>query len=643
MTVNHHRNLPQLEHARISHQRELLTHKRLKAILAIAVPAIAKPRSSRSRHEDTIIYLVLTLIRNAIYHTANVDISATIDAVDRNEVLHLVLMMASMPQEFQKPAILLMDILSHLMNGVDPTALFVERSDTDLGLLLDRERRSQRSLSTRHSRFGTLVGLRRADGRVRAISGQTALLTNEKAIAKLDESKIVTTRPPKLLNPDPTVILHVPMEIHLLANKKQALSVRSYVTLTSSAKKHMRDFVVNLLEAAIDRKATVRQPKRCKWLTTITALLLHIFNAIEREVPDIHALDHRRHTFFVLSWLLEASWVYCGSRWFRSDQIMSISLVNRKVCMALIRFMQESFDAKEWNILATGMRCLSQVLLAIEEMAHSRLEEDRILAEPLLELVVYEAANWDRVLSFVRNNYGKCFNYLDACTELSHVFVRMLQRLSGRRALLPHPSHAIRPLRKRTSRWIDADADNLTDEPWKPANELEIRTSRFLAKFVTQSTVDAFVSFTRHYNDLDPGQLKRAHRFFHLVAFKEDKALLLYRVDILALFCSMIKGSQGLDPEGESFAEWEKLIREVLKQLFKRLERQDELLVEMLFSKTSIFVSMLQSECRTPTVSESGMGIHNVPGANLKGENRLGDQTDVRPSRGRKRFKKEIL
>lgn len=326
---------------------------------------------------------------------------------------------------------------------------------------------------------------------------------------------------------------------------------------------------------------------------------------------------------------------------------MSISLVNQKVCTALNRFMQDSFDAKEWHILATGMRCFSQILMAIEEMTVSRLEEDQIVAETLLELVVYEAANWDRVINFVRNHHGRHFSYLDACTELSHIFIRMLRRLPGRLALPPLPSHPIQALRKRKSRWINGDVASPTDDqggdlgigPGRPATELAVRVSKFLTNFITQSTVDAFVSFTRHYNDLDAAQLKRAHRFFHLVAFKEDKALLLYRVDILALFCSMIKGSQALDRGGESFAEWERLIRELLRQLFKRLQRQEELLVEMLFSKTSEITGMLQPLCRTPTACKSGTDVHQAPTSNQKSRKCSEGQTDARACHGRKRAK----
>lgn len=255
MTINHHRNLPPLEQARKSHQREILTHNRLKAILAIAVPAIATPMSSRGRRENNTIYWVLTLVRNAVYHTSvNVDISATIDALHRNEVLHFIVLIASMLEDFERPAKLLMEFLSHLMKGVDPNALIADKSDSDLSFLLDRERRSQQSLSTRHSRFGTLVGLKRADGRIRAISGQNALSTNDNAIAKLDESKVITTRPPKLLKSDPMVVLRIPIKLHRSANKKKGFDVRHYATLTSSAKKYMRHFVVDLFEA-LDRKA----------------------------------------------------------------------------------------------------------------------------------------------------------------------------------------------------------------------------------------------------------------------------------------------------------------------------------------------------------------------------------------------------
>nr|GFD51404.1 hypothetical protein [Tanacetum cinerariifolium] len=76
----------------------------------------------------------------------------------------------------------------------------------------------------------------------------------------------------------------------------------------------------------------------------------------------------------------------------------------------------------------------------------------------------------------------------------------------------------------------------------KIVSERKFDFNRFAAKFVNQSSVNTFVAFTRFYNDLDSEQLKRAHRFFHRVAYKMELGVLLCRVDIIHLFNKMMKG-----------------------------------------------------------------------------------------------------
>ena len=101
------------------------------------------------------------------------------------------------------------------------------------------------------------------------------------------------------------------------------------------------------------------------------------------------------------------------------------------------------------------------------------------------------------------------------------------------------------------------------------SKERKFDFTRFAAKFTSQSSVDTFVSLTRFYKDLTVEQLKRAHRFFYRVAFKQDLAVLLFRVDIIALFYKMIKGPDGLDVSHALYKDWSELVRQVLKKLFK--------------------------------------------------------------------------
>jgi len=55
--------------------------------------------------------------------------------------------------------------------------------------------------------------------------------------------------------------------------------------------------------------------------------------------------------------------------------------------------MQYSFDNKDWQDLNAIMRCFTQILLTIQEMAQSPLEEDREIAENIQNRIFYEETN----------------------------------------------------------------------------------------------------------------------------------------------------------------------------------------------------------------------------------------------------------
>ena len=119
----------------------------------------------------------------------------------------------------------------------------------------------------------------------------------------------------------------------------------------------------------------------------------------------------------------------------------------------------------------------------------------------------------------------------------------------------------------------------------KTVTERKFDFHRFAAKFVNQSSVNTFVAFTRYFADLDTEQLKRAHRFFHRVAYKMELGVLLCRVDIIQLFNKMMKGPGGLDVESPAYKEWDDFVRHFFRQVVKRVQERPELVVEMLFSK----------------------------------------------------------
>jgi replication fork protection complex subunit Tof1/Swi1 len=242
-------------------------------------------------------------------------------------------------------------------------------------------------------------------------------------------------------------------------------------------------------------------------------------------------------------------------------------------------------------------------LLTVQEMADSPVEEDQEIAENIQNRIFYEESTHDRVVAMLRDYKDQGFGYLDACTELAHVFIRMLERYSKENADLQIRSRRRARRKQKAAELADGSAvadDNVDAEVddivavQRVSSERKFDFARFAARFMTQHSINTFVSLTKYYNDLSSEQLKRAHRFFHRVAFKNELTTVLFRVDIIQLFHKMIRGPEGLDSNSPAFKEWEELVRQVFRRLVKRLQDRPGLMVEMLFSKIPATIFYLE-------------------------------------------------
>ncbi|CBX91136.1 hypothetical protein LEMA_P061700.1 [Plenodomus lingam JN3] len=361
------------------------------------------------------------------------------------------------------------------------------------------------------------------------------------------------------------------------------------VSLTASARKHIKAFVEEFLDSSFN------------------PLFLHLRKAIERETERVQ-VRHPRQFFYLASWFLKAE---CARRRMMKERAadpksvevltaedesygLVAEVMNQETFILLNRFMQKSQDEKAWRDLNAGLRCFTQILLTVHEMSESALEDDQEIAENIQNRIFYEEATHDRIITILRSYKDQGFGYLDAVTELSHVFLRMLERYSKQNVDMQIRSK--KRTRKIKKKQVQAAGEGGEDEgppsetedlqqAQRTVSERKFDFARFSAKFVNQSSVNTFVAFTRFYNDLDTEQLKRAHRFFHRVAFKMELGVLLCRVDILALFNKMMKGPEGLDPDSPAYKEWDDFVRYFFRQVVKRVQKRPELVVEMLFSK----------------------------------------------------------
>jgi replication fork protection complex subunit Tof1/Swi1 len=598
-TVNHHRHGPYIQLAQIGYKRAILQFDRdriLQTAVKIALPSMAVPLRERTPRDEGIIRIALYFIRNIAMLSppsnipmdideAEVSRSTTIDTFQEQDIFQVILSVASsIGEDFVAQDVVILEILFFLLKGIDAEKLFLEDKQLDrknAGELRDLMQKEKamlagyaRTAPTRHNRFGTMIWVKRDDEKVTTISGQDVLGKAQASMQKMDQTKKWNKprRPGRKTD---------------LEQEREEFDLP--VGLTHSARRHIKAFVEDFLDSSFN------------------PLFNHLRKAIERETDRVE-IRHSRQFFYLTSWFLRAECARRRTMKERAADPKSVEVLtaedesyglvaevmNQETFILLNRFMQRSQDEKAWQDLNAGMKCFTQILLTVQEMSDSALEDDQEIAENIQNRIFYEESTHDRVVMILRSYKDQGFGYLDAVTELSHVFLRMLERYAKQNVDLQIKSK--RRTRKIQKKQAQAQGDEGTEESHisetedlqqaqRTVSERKFDFARFAAKFVNQSSINTFVTFVGYFADLSVEQLKRAHRFFHRVVFKMELGILLCRVDILALFNRMMKGPGGLDPALPVYKEWDGFVLHFFRKVVKKVQERPELVVEMLFSK----------------------------------------------------------
>lgn len=591
MTVNHHRHTPYILQAQVKYKAACLhwdASPILRQAIRVALPAIAMKREDRTPRDDGIIKLVLYFLRNiaALRQLPNlpsqgldneVSRSTTIEEFRRQDVFALLLTLCSnIGDDFNLQDVILLDIIFNLVKGVEVEGLWMSQTQrerttmSDLKATLcaeaDMHRDAKKKAWSRHGRFGTMIWVKDDEKQNRVVSGQDNIKDSRTAMFNIDNTK--KWNKPVARRRD---VAHTLQDF----DKPERL--------TSTAAEQLRNFVEEFLDSGFN------------------PLVTHLRKAIEREAERLLPINYRQF-FYTVSWFLKAERVR------RDRQLQSTSstrrlepesyslvaaVLNQETFITLNRYMQISYDEKQWQDLNASMRCFTEILLTVQEMTQSPIEEDQEIAENIQNRIFYEETTHDRIRQILSGYKDQGVGYLDVCTELSHVFLRMLERYSKENVDLQIRSKR-KARRKKKAAQAPTDAqDDLNAESEhedmldtvQVSRERKFDFRRFSAKFVSQSSVDTFISLLKFYQDLNIEQLKRIHRFLHRVAFKQDMAILLYRIDIIALLYRLIEGPEGMSPKSIMFAEWSEFVKQLLKKMFKKLDERPELAIEMLFSK----------------------------------------------------------
>ncbi|KXT10299.1 hypothetical protein AC579_274 [Pseudocercospora musae] len=603
-TVNHHRHVPYLQLAQVGYKRAVLHFeyaKILRTAVRVALPAMATPKRERSRRDEGIIKLCLYFFRNIAMITQpqhlpsqgdenEISRSAVIEAFHDQDIFSVLLTIgSSMADEFQEQDVILLEILFHLLKGVDARKLFMKKEQvateetSELKSLLQKEKAMldsyKRHAPTRHNRFGTMIWVQRDDAKLSTVSGQTSMTNEADTLRQMDASK-------KWNKPQYRGKLAQEFD------ENSEFGMRA--DLTEPARKDLRKFVEDFLDSSFN------------------PLLSSLRKAIEREADRVQESMHHKQYFYIISWFLDAEAVRRDrsrreAAWDAEDNKFAYiaAVLDQETFVLLNRQMQTAFDNKSWQDLQATLLCFTQILLTVQSMSESKDEEDQEIAENIQNRIFYEESTHDRIVQILRGYTHQGFAYLDAVTECVHVFIRMLERYSKQNVDLQIRSKRRARKKKQQQGEAGGDAEDAAEderEAHRAVSERKFDFAKFAAKLLSQPCVNTFITFIAYYRDLTPVQLKRAHRFLYRLAFKHELAVLLFRADILQLLHKLIKGPEGLDPSMEGFKDWEQLVQQVFRRCIKWIERPNEgdgwresAIVEMLFSKIPNTVFYLQN------------------------------------------------
>ena len=613
-TVNHHRHIPYLQLAQVGYKRAVLQFegaKILRTVVRSALPAMATERRERSKRDEGILKLMMYFFRNIAMITQpqhlpsqgdenDISRSATIEAFHEQDIFKVLLTIGSaMGEEFQEQDVIMLEVLFHLLKGVDGRKLFMKKEQvnseetTELKNLIQKEKAMvdsyKRHAPSRHNRFGTMIWVKRDDQKLSTVSGQGSMTTNESdTLRQMDASKK----------------WNKPLYRGKLAqefDENSEFGMR--VELTDNARRHLRTFVEDFLDSSFN------------------PLFSMLRKAIEREADRVQSMHHKQY-FYLISWFLNAEAARRDhsrreGAWHadRPTQVNPLdntfayiaAVLDQETFVLLNRRMQSAFDDKQWQDLQATLLCFTQILLTVQSMAESKDEEDQEIAENIQNRIFYEESTHDRIVQVLRGYSHQGFAYLDAVTECVHVFVRMLERYSKQNVDMQIRSkrRARKKRQQQTTGEGGEDAEDAAEDAREVARAVTERKfdfAKYSAKFLSQQCVDTFISLIHYYRDLTPVQLKRAHRYLYRLAFKHELAILLFRVDILALLHKLIKGPEGLDPAMEGYKDWEQLVQQVFRRCIKWMERdttgegwREACVVEMLFSKIPNTLFYLQN------------------------------------------------
>ncbi|KAH9060235.1 timeless protein-domain-containing protein [Lactarius vividus] len=635
----------ELRQSHLHYKAALLKPGVLRALLALAVPCLARAssisggsaaRESRAAARDAqVVSVVLHVVRNLAFIAdapANVHLSADqaelaslqsrlVRALSEAHFLELLLAAAAGAHGdamFNASNTLVLEIFYLLFRGIRPSNLVSEQSEQtkqnlrQLLTLEDRRRRDfARNAPSRHSRFGTTISVR--------LNPKKTATTGGSATPQGEAGDPVAPDDPATSSQSQPLVLHRQQALsqHSAAGAVIDLSKRQ---LKQKGKKE--DEVSRRDDLSPEARTVLRGLARTFVESCFNPFLASLLKDIKSERPKITEKDHLR-LLFVTKWFLEyflavrAQEKEVGAP--ASEQPWAFGLVGEVIERGWIVWVLKRMNGavedkpKLWTELQAGIECLTQLLALLEAMATSGSdvggsggEELHEAAELLQQQLVYNGQVLDAALDALRayKDGTQSLAFLRAGVHLAYAVMRMLEKWARTTGEGSYVRKRAKPKRKKP-RARNAEepgvphADVEAGEEEGDEEEQQARAQHegdvieetiftfesFELKFANSDITQSLLTYLGRYKEFtSPDEMKRVVSLLHRQAVRAKAEGLFFQVSALNLFRTVLADHKSF-PKDQPYKDLVALINYILRQFFKAVEADSFVLIEALFPK----------------------------------------------------------
>ncbi|RXW22765.1 hypothetical protein EST38_g3081 [Candolleomyces aberdarensis] len=511
----------QLLDSHLAYKAALLKPGVMKALFNIMLPPLAKKPKEREERDGQILNVVLHLFRNLAFikdPPANTYASSDqaelstlqsklIRTMEETHVLRLLLTIAANVDHdplFNNWNSLVLEIFYLLFRGVKPATLAQDQAKeptANLQRLLaleDRNRRdAQRKASSRHSRFGTTIQVRLNPSKSSSTPANAGVGGSNEAG---DPSRQSTSR---------SVVLHRQQAIHAETGSIMDITKRQKAKKATTIDPLTHDYNLSVDARVVLQKLAIDFLEGC-----FNPFLSGLLKDIRSERAKVTEKDNLR-LLYVTKWFLEffltmrskesSSSTASGAakaketKW---DFGLIAEITERVWIVWVLKRMREAMEEKPklWTELQAGIECLTQLLLLIDRMASSEIEDAALsdAADILQQQLVYNGEVLDIALDSLRTykEGTQSLAYLDSSVHLSYALLRMLEKWSKDKGDGTYVrKKAARRKRAKKGVTEEEGIPDVEEPPEEPADEDVIHETLFtFESFEMVSTLDLFKS-----------------------------------------------------------------------------------------------------------------------------------------------------